>query len=167
MLSSSDNTKIRSILDDLLLERVDSIGNHADTEDLLQDATSKWNQTYWRETEPLILEKQIKRFVRNNVINLRKRECKRKQIVKDLILLTPKFLIPDSDLEREELGQSLHGSLAGLSAEDRDLVDRLYWQNQTRDRIAKELGVSPKTIQRRLHDLMNRLKQFLSDDGFD
>lgn len=55
----------------------------------------------------------------------------------------------------------LFSALETLTAEERQLIDRLYFDEQTEAAVSKELGVSQVAVHKRKHKILEKLKKLL------
>jgi len=74
--------------------------------------------------------------------------------------------IPDQTIDIEEIIQQkilfekLHCAIQSLNDKDKELVDRLYYNNETLEEIAKSKNVSYQAIQQRKNKILNYLRKF-------
>ena len=68
-------------------------------------------------------------------------------------------------VETEELGALISRWLDCLPREDRALFIRRYWNGDTVKDLARELGVRPNALTKRLLRLREGLRQYLEKEG--
>ena len=71
---------------------------------------------------------------------------------------------PEEEVLRRERTQALRQALAGLKTRDRDLFYRKYYYLQSTDRIAAELGTSPRAVEGRLYRIRKKLQAQLGGE---
>ena len=71
---------------------------------------------------------------------------------------------PEEEVLRRERTRALRQALAGLRTRDRDLFYRKYYYLQSTDRIAAELGTSPRAVEGRLYRIRKKLQAQLGGE---
>lgn len=71
---------------------------------------------------------------------------------------------PEEEVLRRERTRELRQALAGLKGRDRDLFYRKYYYLQSTDRIAAELGTSPRAVEGRLYRIRKKLQAQLGGE---
>ena len=67
--------------------------------------------------------------------------------------------VEETVLRRLQYAQ-LHRALSMLSADERELIDRLYFQNQTVREVAMGMGIYPNAVHKRKNRILRKLKNF-------
>lgn len=57
--------------------------------------------------------------------------------------------------------EQLHKALSLLSDDERDLIDRLFFRDQTEREVAAEIGICRNAIHKRKNRILEKLKKFL------
>ena len=70
---------------------------------------------------------------------------------------------PDSVVEKELQAAELRKAIAMLNEAERQVVQKLYFEGLTEQKIASQLGVSQQVINRKKHRILKNLKKFLSE----
>ncbi len=67
---------------------------------------------------------------------------------------------PLEDILEDELHKELRLAIETLSSEQRELLIRVYWNNELQKDIAAEKGVSEMAISKRMKRIIKKLKNF-------
>jgi RNA polymerase sigma-70 factor (ECF subfamily) len=75
---------------------------------------------------------------------------------------------PDRAEDPRELEKwsAFHAGVAGLPAEEREVVGLIYYHGWTQAAVAELFGVSVRTVQRRWEDALLRLRDAIKEQGF-
>ena len=143
-----------------------------------EDAEECVNDTYlqaWNAIPPLRPDKLgawLGRVVRNIAINLwNKNHRKKRYSGMELLLAELEECIPSSQtveqkVEEKELTEAINVWLDSLSREDRILFLRRYWNGEAVKELARERGMTPERLARRMYGLRQNLKLRLEQEGY-
>ena len=73
--------------------------------------------------------------------------------------------LPEQRIESAEQAAALRQAISNMSPEDRDLLIRVYFLEQTVEEIAAVTGHNASTLRVRLHRGRKKLRQILSERG--
>ena len=142
------------------------------------DADECVNDTYlqaWNSIPPKKPDKLgawLGRVVRNIAINLWKKNHRQKryagmdQLLNELEDCIPSPVTVECEIEEQELTEVINTWLASLSQNDRILFVRRYWNGETVAVLAKESGMSPANMAKRMYRLRQNLKSKLEKEGY-
>lgn len=68
----------------------------------------------------------------------------------------------ETDVETSIRNDNLYAAISQLTSEQQELVQKVYFEDQTLTQIAKQDGVSVAAISNRLKKIQNRLKKILA-----
>ncbi len=74
---------------------------------------------------------------------------------------TLEFVATDWDEDKFLLRLTLQKVLAHLPEKDRFLVHCLFWEGKSEVEVAKELGISPRAVRKRLNAVLKKLRTML------
>lgn len=74
---------------------------------------------------------------------------------------------PEITLQKVSKADALRRCLAGLSAEHREVVDLVYYHEQSVEEVAEILGIPANTVKTRLFYARKRLSELLKTAGID
>ena len=143
-----------------------------------QDAEECVNDTYlqaWRAMppqRPQWLGAWLGKVVRNLALNLwtkhhrQKRYAGMEEILHELEDCLPASNAVEQQVEAEELTEAINRWLEALPREDRILFLRRYWYGEASKTLARERGVSPGNLAKRMYRLRQRLKAALEQEGY-
>ena len=143
-----------------------------------EDAEECVNDTYlqaWNAIPPLRPDKLgawLGRVVRNIAINMwNKNHRKKRYSGMELLLAELEECIPSSQtveqkVEEKELTEAINVWLGSLSREDRILFLRRYWNGEAVKELARERGMTPGRLARRMYGLRQNLKFRLEQEGY-
>ena len=72
---------------------------------------------------------------------------------------------PEAELLKKERAQALRSAVARLSERDRALFYRKYYYCQSTEKMAAELGLTPRAVEGRLYRLRAKLRDLLGGDA--
>lgn len=73
---------------------------------------------------------------------------------------------PEEALDRRELVRALNAFVRGLPEDRRDLFVRRYWYADPVSDIARDWGLPPGTVSKRLERTRRQLRDYLTERGF-
>ena len=73
--------------------------------------------------------------------------------------------LPEQRIESAEQAAALRQAISNMSPEDRDLLIRVYFLEQTVEEIASVTGQNPSTLRVRLHRGRIKLRQIVLERG--
>lgn len=148
------------------------LGVREDAEECVNDTWMEaWNSM--PEQRPTRLQAWLGRVVRNLSISRWRRDHRQKRYAgMDLLLSELDECVPArSDtartVELNELSRIIDAWLRGLSAEERTLFLRRYWNGEPLEQLAKEQKVPPGTLAQRMYRLRVRLRAKLELEGIE
>lgn len=59
--------------------------------------------------------------------------------------------------------EQLHKAISLLSDDERELIDRLFFQNQTEREVAAEMGICRNAVHKRKNHILDKLKKFFKN----
>ena len=145
------------------------LGQREDAEECVSDVyMAVWSTI--PPCRPVSLSAYIAKVTRNIAVSyIRKREARCRKctgivLIDELAecLPEPDALDPSDDLT---LRDALNTYFASLSDEDRAIMLRRYYDGESAERIAKDIGLRPGTVRVRLHRLRERLREHLTAQG--
>lgn len=143
----------------------------ADAEECVNDTyLQAWNSI--PPQQPVRLGAWLGKVVRNAAINLwnknhrKKRYAGMEQLFSELedCILSP--VTVEHEIEEKELTLFLDTWLASLPKTDRVLFMRRYWNGETLNFLAKEYGITPKKMAKRMYRLRQNLRSALEKEGY-
>lgn len=79
------------------------------------------------------------------------------------------FLLRDNDpallLEEQELIRRLHLAINSLTSDEQNYISKLFFQNASQEKLAKELGINQSSVSRRLSTILKKIKNILEADA--
>ena len=146
------------------------LNDSRDTDECLNDAyLAVWNTVPPERPSPLLT--YLCRIIRNLSLKLyhRKTAAKRNSAY-DIALEELEDCLSsadavESETEAKELTRLIEGYLDTLSQENRVIFIRRYWFSDPYSEIAKQTGLTEKTVSVRLTRLRKQLKQYLKENG--
>lgn len=142
------------------------------------DAEECVNDTYLRAwnsippQQPVRLGVWLGAIVRNLALDLWNKNHRKKRDAGMTLLLSeledciPSSATVDREIEGQELTKILNEWLASLSKSDRILFIRRYWMGERIQLLAKESGLSPQSVTKRMYRLRKNLKSILEREGY-
>ena len=142
------------------------------------DADECVNDTYlqaWNSIPPQKPDKfgaWLGKVVRNIAFNLWKKNHRQKryagmeQLLNELDDCIPSPITVEREIEEQELTEVINTWLASLSQSNRILFVRRYWYGETVTMLAKERGISPASMAKRMYRLRKNLKYKLEKEGY-
>jgi RNA polymerase sigma-70 factor (ECF subfamily) len=143
----------------------------ADAEECVSDAYFQaWNAI--PPQRPARLGAWLGRVVRNNALNLWKKNHRKKrydgmeQLFSELTDCIPSPATVEQVLDGWELTAFLNRWLGTLPPDDRVLFLRRYWNGEAVRDLARQAGVSPAKLEKRLYRLRQTLRAALEKEGY-
>jgi RNA polymerase sigma-70 factor (ECF subfamily) len=143
----------------------------ADGEECVNDAyLQAWNAI--PPQKPSHLGAWLGRVVRNNALNLWKKNHRKKrydgmeQLFSELTDCVPSPTTVEQELDGQELTAFLNTWLGTLPRDDRVLFLRRYWNGESIRNLAKQSGVSPAKLAKRMYRLRQNLRAALEKEGY-
>ena len=143
----------------------------ADADECVNDAfLQAWNSI--PPQKPDRLGAWLGKVVRNIALNLWKKNHRQKrhagmeQLLNELEDCIPAPAAVEREIEEQELTQAINTWLASLPKEDRVLFVRRYWNGEAVAALARENGVSPANMAKRMYRLRQNLKSKLEKEGY-
>lgn len=145
---------------------------------LAGDAEECVNDTYlqaWNAIppqRPTKLGPWLGKVVRNTAINLwnknhrKKRYAGMERLFSELEDCIPSPVTAEQEIEGKALTAFLDGWLASLPKGDRVLFIRRYWNGEAVNALAKENGITPEKLAKRMYRLRQNLKAALEKEGY-
>jgi RNA polymerase sigma-70 factor (ECF subfamily) len=150
---------------------VNILTDPADGEECVNDAyLQAWNAI--PPQRPDRLGAWLGRVVRNNALNLWKKNHRKKrydgieQLFSELADCVPSPVTVERELDGQELTAFLNTWLGTLPRDDRALFLRRYWNGETVRDLAKQSGLSPAKIAKRMYRLRQNLRAALEKEGY-
>ena len=142
-----------------------------------EDAEEAVNDTYlalWNAIPPATpdpLSAFVYRVSRNTALKLlRHRTAQKRCSSYDLCLEELAAILPgpsvEETLDARALGQQIDRFLSTLEPESRQLFIRHYWIGDSIKALSRSTGVKENLLSVRLHRIRNKLKDYLSKEGF-
>lgn len=75
--------------------------------------------------------------------------------------ITLEFVATDWDEDKILLHLALQKALARLPEKERLLIHCLFWEQKSQAEVAKELGISPRAVRKRLNAVLKKLRAML------
>ena len=143
-----------------------------------EDAEECVNDTYLRAWSSMPPQKPdrlgawLGKVVRNIAINLWKKKHRQKryagmeQLLNELEDCIPSPVTVEQEIEEQKLTEVINTWLASLPQNDRILFVRRYWNGETVAYLARESGMSPANMAKRMYRLRKNLKFRLEEEGY-
>ena len=156
----------------LLLKIARSItGRDEDAEEVLNDVLlSAWESI--PKNRPISLMSYLGSLARRKALNLRKKQTARKrdsggmEPLEELNECIPSSANVEESIGAKELAALIDAWLSTLGREDRALFIKRYWECCSVKELAREAGLSPGRVSKRLFKLRNDLKDHLKKEGY-
>lgn len=135
--------------------------NHADAEDIVQEAFVRFWKSGRRATDPLAY---LYACVRNYALDQRRsqtRRSRREQAAATNENCPPLFI---QDCEQRELSAAVQRAFAGLPREQAEVLVMKIWGQLTFAQIAEALAISPNTAASRYRYAAESLRQALAQE---
>ncbi len=146
------------------------LSDHEDSEECVNDTWHRaWNTI--PPQRPASLRAYLGRIVRNlSISRLRMRTAQKRGQNYSLMLselgdCLPSPHHPDQELDAKELAATISRWLRTLEQEERVLFVRRYWYGDPISDLAREQGLLPNQLTKRMLRLRNKLKQHLEQEG--
>jgi len=146
------------------------LSDRQDAEECVSDTWLRaWNAM--PPQRPRLLRPWLGKVVRNLAINRWEKSHAQKRyggmelLLDELSDAVPSPHTPEKHMEAEELGSLISAWLRGLSADDRALFLRRYWNGEPLKDLARQWGESPSRLARRMYRLRCALKAELERNG--
>lgn len=143
----------------------------ADAEECVSDAyLQAWNSI--PPQQPDRLGAWLGKVVRNTAINLwnknhrKKRYAGMEQLLSELEDCIPSPVTVEHEIEEKELTEFLNTWLASLSKADRVLFMRRYWNGEAVSDLAKQYGITPGKMAKRMYRLRQNLRSALEKEDY-
>ncbi len=146
------------------------LSNRQDAEECVNDAwLAAWNRM--PPDRPASLRAFLGRITRNlSISRFRKNRAQKRYSGIETMLSELSECVPagreDDEIERRELSGTISEWLCGLDADDRTLFVRRYWYGDGVAELARERGVPPARLSKRLQRLREGLREVLEREGF-
>ena len=144
---------------------------NADAEECVNDTyLQAWNSM--PPQRPVKLGAWLGKVVRNIAINLWNKNHRQKRyagiehILDELEDCIPAPQTIESEIEEKELTKVIDEWLLSLSQTDRILFVRRYWNGEALNKLAKESGMSPNRLAKKMYNIRNNLKLTLEQEGY-
>ncbi|MBQ9151833.1 MAG: sigma-70 family RNA polymerase sigma factor [Clostridia bacterium] len=145
------------------------LGRHEDAEECVNDVyLAVWDTI--PPNRPDSLMAYVGKVTRNIAVNcLRKREATKRKCGGTVLLDELSECLPDTEApdpaDELTLRDALESFLTALSAEDRAIMLRRYYDGDPIEEIARDVGLRAGTVRTRLHRLRERLREHLESNG--
>lgn len=146
------------------------LSDRRDAEECVNDTWLRaWNAM--PPQRPRLLRPFLGRITRNLAINLweknhaRKRYAGMELLLDELSECVPSPQTVEREMDERELGAFLSAWLRTLSADDRRLFVRRYWNGEALQALAAEWGETPEKLAQRTYRLRQALKTELERNG--
>ena len=143
----------------------------ADAEECVNDTwLQAWNAI--PPQRPDCFSAWLGRVVRNIALNLWNRNHSQKRYAgMELLLNELEECIPSPrtvewEMEEKELAKTVNAWLSSLSQDDSILFIRRYWHGEAVNGLAKECGITPSRLAKRMYRLRQNLKAALEKEGY-
>ena len=142
------------------------------------DADECVNDTYLRAWNSIPPQKPDKlgawlgKVVRNIAFDLWKKNHRKKryagmeQLLSELEDCIPSPTTVEHQIEEQELTEVINTWLTSLQQNDRILFMRRYWNGEAINTLARENGISPSNMAKRMYRLRRNLKSKLEKEGY-
>jgi RNA polymerase sigma-70 factor (ECF subfamily) len=143
--------------------------DEAVAEDLVQEAFVRlWDR---RDALPadVSVSGYLYRTVRNLALNQRRDRATRQRLLEDPVVFegaAPSALPhPDTDMDRDELGERLASYVSALPPRQREALELSRFQGLSHADVAVAMGCSPRTVNNHLVAALSTLRRRLADFG--
>ena len=145
------------------------LGRHEDAEECVNDVyLAVWDTI--PPNRPASLTAYVGKVTRNIAVScLRKREASKRHCGGTVLIDELAECLPDTDssdpADDMTLRDALNGFLRALPPEDQCMMLRRYYDGESVEAIARDLGLRSGTVRVRLHRLRERLREHLASNG--
>jgi RNA polymerase sigma-70 factor (ECF subfamily) len=147
------------------------LSNDEDTEECVNDAyLQAWNAI--PPQKPNRLGAWLGRVVRNNAYNIWRKNHRKKrydgmeELFSELADCVPSPVSVEQEIDGQELTAFLNSWLGTLPKDDRVLFLRRYWNGEAIKDLARQFGVSPTKMAKRMYRLRQNLSDALEKEGY-
>ena len=142
------------------------LSDRRETEECVNDVClAVWQKIGQYDPEKASLSAWITAIARNAAIS-RARAGAKYAIARQEELSEPaEAASPEAELLRKERAQALRSAITRLSERDRALFYRKYYYCQSTEKMAAELGLTPRAVEGRLYRLRAKLRDLLGGEA--
>ena len=146
------------------------LSSHQDSEECVNDTYQKTWETI-PPTKPDSLRAYLGRIVRNlSISRYRTHHAQKRFSGMEVLLSELEDCVPVPDqihqqVEAEELGRLISSWLRGLPEDDRAIFLRRYWNGEAVKELARDAGLRPNAMTKRLLRLREDLRRYLEGKG--
>ena len=169
LLSSRDDAGMQELLQHcrplMRYISVPILQNDQDVEECLAEASARiWEHMDTYDAEKGSFTAWVTAITRNTALNMLRR--RKRHPVGELEENTESTEpTPEEILIHEERQRALKQALDRLSQKERNLFYRKYYYRQSTEKIAAEVGMTPRSVEGRLYRIRGKLRKWIGGDG--
>ena len=139
--------------------------NEQDVEDCLAEASARiWEHIDTYDAAKGSFTAWVTAITRNTALNMLRRR-KRHPVGELEETIQSTEATPEEILLREERQRALKQALDRLSQKEQNLFYRKYYYLQSTEKIAAELGTTPRSVEGKLYRIRGKLRKWMGGDG--
>jgi len=144
------------------------LGNEASAEDVVSEAFLEVWQTAARYQSRSSVTTWLLAITRNKALSALRR-CRPEYELDETVKrgLVDPGENPEEALQKKDKGEALHRCLSALSREHREIIDLVYYHEQSAQEVSQIIGIPENTVKTRMFYARKHLSELLKSAGVD